>query len=105
MKTLVSIPHHEYPSKVREHVEDKLQRMARFFDRIVSVRALLERQGDQHRVELVANVGHGVTLVVDARSAGLEAALDDAVDRMSRVLRRHKSKLTDRNRRSGRSGH
>jgi len=105
MKTLVSIPHHEYPSQVRELVEEKLQHMARFFDRIVSVRALLERQGDQHRVELVAGVGHGVTLVVDARGEGLEAALDESVNRMSRVLKRHKSKLTDRNRRSGRVGH
>jgi hypothetical protein len=30
------------------------------------VRAVLERQSDEHRVELVANVGHHATLVVDA---------------------------------------
>ena len=103
MKTLVTIPHHEYPARVREHVEEKLQHLARFFDRIVSIRALLERQSEEHRVELVANVGHGVTLVVDARAGGLEAALDEALDRMGRVLRRHKTRLTDRQRRSGRA--
>jgi ribosomal subunit interface protein len=102
MKTLVSIPHHEYPARVREHVEDKLQHLARFFARIVSMRALLERQGEEHRVELVANVGQGITLVVDARGEALEAALDEALDRMGRVLRRHKTRLNDRQRRAGR---
>jgi ribosome hibernation promoting factor len=104
MKTLISIPHHEYPSAIRERVAHKLQHLARYFDRIVSIRALLERQGELHRVELVANVGHGPTLVVDARGPGLDAALDDAQDRMARVLRRHKDRLDDRHRRTGRSG-
>ncbi len=103
MKTLVSIPHHEYPPGIREHVEEKLQHLARFFDRIVSIRALLEKQAELHRVELVANVGHGVTLVVDARGATPEATLDDALDRMGRVLRRHKTRMTDRHRRNGRA--
>jgi ribosomal subunit interface protein len=105
MKTLVSIPHHEYPTSTRDQVEAKLQHLARFYDRIVSIRAMLERQADAHRVELITNVGHGVTLVVDARGDALEATLDEALARMSRVLKRHKTKLTDRARRSGRRGH
>lgn len=105
MKTLVSIPHHEYPARVREHVEDKLQHLAHYFERIVSVRALLERQAEEHRVELVVNVGHGVTLVVDARGESHQGTLDEALSRMTRVLKRHKTKLTDRGRRGGRVGH
>lgn len=104
MKTTISIPHHEYPAAVRERVQAKLQHLARYFDRIVSIRALLERQGELHRVELVTNVGHGATLVVEARAPGLEAALDEARDRMARVLRRHKDRLDDRHRRSSRGG-
>lgn len=104
MKTLVSIPHHEYPARVREHVESKLQHLAHYFERIVSVRALLERQAEVHRVELVVNVGHGVTLVVDARGDGHEATLDEALARMTQVLKRHKARLTERGRRQGRSG-
>lgn len=105
MKTLVSIPHHEYPAQVRENVETKLQHLAHYFERIVSVRALLERQGGVHRVEIVVNVGHGVTLVVDARGETHEATLEDALARMTRVLKRHKTKLTERGRRGGRVGH
>ena len=93
MKTEVAILHQEYPTEIRDTVAQKLQSLVRFFDGTVSVRAVLERQHTDHRVELVANVRKGVVLVVDARRSSISAALDEAVDRMGRVLRRHKSKL------------
>ena len=93
MKTEVAILHHEYPAKIRDHVTEKLQHLVRFYDGTVSLRAVLERQHDDHRVEIVANVRRGVTLVVDATEGSITAALDEALDRMGRVLRRHKDKL------------
>jgi ribosomal subunit interface protein len=95
MKTEVAILHHEYPPTIRDHVVARLQHLIRFFEGTMSVRAVLERQRDQHRVELVANVRRGVVLVVDARTDSITTALDEAVDRMGRVLTRHKSKLRD----------
>jgi ribosomal subunit interface protein len=99
MKTLVSIPHHEYPVQVRARVEVKLQELLKYYERIVSLRAVLERQGDVHRVELVANIGHHATLVVEARAELLDSAVDDAIGRMARTLRRHKTRLDDKHRR------
>jgi ribosomal subunit interface protein len=99
MKTLVSIPHHEYPAVVRARVERKLQELLKYYERIVSLRAVLERQSEVHRVELVANIGHHATLVVDTRAALLERAVDEAIARMARTLRRHKTRLEDKHRR------
>lgn len=105
MQTIVSIPHHEYPATVREYVEEKLQNLLKYYERIVSIRAVLTREADVHRVELVATVGHGVTLVVDSREDLLETAISDSIERMRRVLTRHKTKLADKHRRTGRPGH
>jgi ribosomal subunit interface protein len=102
MKTVVQIPHHEYPARVREDVEGRLHRLLHYYERIVSLRAVLERQSNVHRVELVANVGHHATLVVDARANVLESAIEEALTRMRTILERHKSKRTARRRRSGR---
>ena len=99
MKTEVAILHHEYPSVIRDHVTEKLQQLVKYYDGTVSVRAVLDRQHDDHRVELVANVRKGVTLVVDAGSDSINAALDEALDRMRRVLARHKEKLKEEGRR------
>jgi ribosomal subunit interface protein len=100
MKTEVAILHHEYPSRIRDDVASKLQHLTKYFERTVSIRAALERQREVHRAELVANVGHGVVLVVDARAGSISLALDEALGRMARVLKRHKAKLTEARRRA-----
>ena len=105
MQTTVTIPHHDYPSSVRTKVEDKISGLTKYFDRIVSLRAVLAKESEDHRVELVANVGHGVTLVVDSKGEMLNSAIDDALHRMGQVLTKHKEKLVDRHRRGGRIGH
>ena len=100
MKTEVAILRNEYPTKIRDFVADKLQNLVRFYEGTVSMRAVLEKDGDTHRVELVANVRRGVVLVVDARSDSITSALDDAIERMGRVLSRHKDKLKSGRRKS-----
>ena len=100
MKTLVSIPHHEYPMHVRDTVEAKLQELLKYYERIVSLRAVLERQGETHRVELVATLGHHATLVVDARGDVLHNVLETALERMKGVLKRHKTRLEGKRRRA-----
>ena len=105
MQTEVSILHHDYPARVRDRVETKLQGLHRFFDRVVSMRARLERQKDDHRVEIVANVGRGALLVVDSTGESFGAALDEATDRMARLLKKHNEKLKHDRRRVGRPGH
>ncbi len=100
MQAQVSILHHDYPSRVRDQVEQKLQGLVKFYERIVSVRCLLERQHEEHRVEIVANVGRGAVLVVDARGTVFSAALEQAVERMERLLKRHNSKKMQARRRN-----
>ena len=104
MLTQVSILHHDYPARVREQVAERLQHLVKFYGRTVSMRALLERRNEEHRVEIVANVGQGAVLVVDARENAFASALDAALSRMERLLKRHNEKRTDGRRRSGRNG-
>jgi ribosomal subunit interface protein len=93
--------HHEYPPSIRDHVANRLQHLVRFFEGTVSVRAVLEREHDDHKVELIASVRHGIVLVVEARRDSITTALDEAVERMGRALARHKAKLLE-TRRKGR---
>ena len=99
MKTQVSILHHDYPSRVRGRVEEKLEGLTKYFDHVISVRANLERQNEQHRVELVVNVGRGSVLVADVLGETFSGVLSEAIDRMSRQLKKHHDRLrVDRHR-------
>jgi ribosomal subunit interface protein len=102
MQTQVSIHHHDYPPSMRKLVQAKLEDLIRFCGNTVSIKARLERQADQHRVEIVATVPHGPVLVADARAEGVRGALDEALDRMARKLKRAREKGTIERRRAAR---
>jgi len=89
MQLHVSVLHHDYPAMVREHCEERLASLRHYADRVISLKAMLGRVHAEHRVELVASVGHGAVLVVDARSDHAGSALDEAVARLDRLLERH----------------
>ena len=93
MQTHVSIRHDDYPPRVRELVEDKLQNLTKFYDRTVTIRALLERDHEEDRVELVAHVGGGTVLVSHAHEEGLSSAIEEAIARLKRQIQRHHDKL------------
>lgn len=104
MRTEVSILHHDYPTSTRELVDGKLQELVRFASDKVSLRAMCERQRDTHRVEIIASVPHGPVLVADARADGFGGALEEALDRMTRMLKDSREKRTSvQRRRRGRA--
>ena len=96
MKTNVSILHHDYPQGLRAHVEERLAGLERFYSRVISITARLERVRNNHRVELVANCGRGSVLVADVALDHQNKALDEAVDRLASQLRKLHGKLVDR---------
>lgn len=92
MQTQVSILHHDYPAHVREQIEARLQHLGKFYERLVSVRALLERHNAEHRVEIVANAGGGAVLVFDARAITFGEAIEEAFAGMENQLKKHNQK-------------
>ena len=103
MHTEVSILHKDYPAGMRALVDEKLHALNRFCGQLISMRALLEIDKDEHRVEIIAHVGHGNPLIADSRGKTFGATLDEALDRMSRILKRHSEKLTVGRRRTARA--
>lgn len=89
----------------RETALEKLRRAVKVFDGAGDVDLELSEEhnprlaNEKFRVELTAPAGHRTVRVVST-AATPEAALDDAVDRFARQLRRLKEKLIDRSRRA-----
>ncbi len=98
MKTHVTVPRRAYPEAVREIAQEKLDSLAKYSDRLESLRATLDRQRVGHRVELLVHVADGATLVVDSKADSIEEALDDAHQRMKALLLKHKRRLVQRHR-------
>ncbi|MFP3914307.1 MAG: ribosome hibernation-promoting factor, HPF/YfiA family [Actinomycetota bacterium] len=89
----------------RVAAEERMAHAARVFEQAVeTIDVEIEeeanpRQGDaRYRVEITAFAA-GRVVRIEAAAGVIESALDDAVDRLTRQLRRLKERLIDRNRR------
>lgn len=90
----------------RAAAEEKLQRAAKVFDHAGDVDVELtqehnpRRADDRFRIELTSLTG-GRLLRIEAAAPTPEAALDDAVDRFTRTMRRFKERRIDSHRKAG----
>ena len=80
-------------SRSREHTEQKLTKLERYFDGIGKIEAILGHSGDEALVELVISVGRGKTIVCECRHNELYAAIYHVIDKAEVQLTKHKERL------------
>ncbi|MDF1797579.1 MAG: HPF/RaiA family ribosome-associated protein [Planctomycetota bacterium] len=95
----VSLLSKEYRADLRTFVEEKVAGLAKFNDRLSSIRANLDQQHLDHTVELVAKVDGVDPMVVEQTGENPRAAVDIAVERMGRTIRKQREKAMDTRRR------
>lgn len=91
----VSARHGDMQPDAQEKIKEKVQRLQRFFDRITSVVVTVDLKKIEHpELEIrVSAEGHD-DFVSTNDGKNIPAALDGAMDKMERQLRKHKEKLT-----------
>ncbi len=94
----VTARHVEVPDELREYVEEKVDRLARFEDKIRKVRVILSPDGGAYRAEMRVEMARGAKLVGEASGTGFPEALDLVVDKVERQLAREKERRQDRRR-------
>ncbi|MGL4611595.1 MAG: ribosome hibernation-promoting factor, HPF/YfiA family [Trueperaceae bacterium] len=89
----------EITDAMKTYTEDKLGKLERFFDHIIDAKVIMSythtRNVDPARVEVQINVPNGV---VRAEESGQDtyAAVDKAVDKLERQLKRFKDRLREK---------
>ena len=80
----------------KEHAREKIEKLERYFNGIKRIDAVLDREAEGCRVELVISVKPGGNIVVHCDDKDLYAAIDLVIDKAETQLTRHKEKLQDR---------
>lgn len=96
MQIIVSGRHLDVSDEVRTHVTHKLEKLTRFFDRVESIEAVLDRQGEVPIVEAIVNAEHGVRFVARESGVDMYTALDLVIDKLSTQITRHKERVRNR---------
>ena len=86
--------HCDITPQLREHLEERLQKLTRFFERISQAHVVFTSEKHRQVVEITLQTPVG-RLAGRAEAVDLRTALDTALDRVDRQLHRVKDKLRD----------
>ena len=80
----------------KEHAEEKLSKLARYFNGIGKIEAVLGHSGDEAEVEVVISVPRGSPIVCHSRARDLYTAIDLVLDKAEAQLTKHKERIKER---------
>lgn len=86
---------------LQAYVEKRTEKLARYFDAVQQITCTFVKASETAKTveaELVVDVEHHSNFVAKAESGTVEAAVDDATDKMARQLTDYKEKLKLNNR-------
>ncbi|GBC92507.1 Ribosome hibernation promotion factor [bacterium HR15] len=86
-------PHDELPADAKAYIERKLQKLTRFFPRILWIEVTHEWQRGQHIISIHLESADGHRFHYEERAAELRTAVDAAVQGLEHQLARYKERL------------
>ena len=81
---------------MKQRAEEKAQRLLKYYNKIQSIRVVLDKGDAGYVCEMVADLERAEDLVAEATERGLQAAIDEAYDRLERQLREFKDRTRHR---------
>jgi putative sigma-54 modulation protein len=80
---------------MKENAQEKVAKLFRFYDRITWIDVVLDAEGVHNSAEVSVGLNQGLTLVGKAETDDMYSAIDQAVEKVGRQVRRHKEKQHD----------
>ncbi|KAA9133422.1 ribosome-associated translation inhibitor RaiA [Marinihelvus fidelis] len=94
MQLTITGHHVEVTPALRAYVTEKMQRLSRHFDKVVTVDVILNVEKHTQLAEATVNAG-GRTLFANDNADDMYAAIDGLADKIDRQVRRLKDRLRD----------
>ena len=86
--------HVEVSPALRAYVTEKMERINRHFDHVISLNVILSVEKLQHEAEATLHTA-GKSLFANASATDMYAAIDGLVDKLDKQVRRFKDRRTD----------
>lgn len=99
MQIKISARHGHLGEATQAFIREKAEKLLRFFDRLTSIEVTVDLKSEPKVVEVLVNAEHKHDFVATESNSDILAAVDSAVDKLERQLRRYKEKIQDHRRR------
>ena len=92
MQIELTVRHFELSDSYKEYALQEVENLSQYWERIVDGQIVFDQEGNDYMVEIVLRVS-GKTLAVSDTDADIMKAIDSAVDKMRRRLKKYKGKI------------
>jgi ribosomal subunit interface protein len=95
LRIQVAARHCDIPDSVRRRTEEQITHLAKYEPRVSSAEVVYEEEKRVRKVEVILTVDRGEPVVAHGEGEEFRTALDKVVDRLGRILKRHRDQATD----------
>jgi putative sigma-54 modulation protein len=92
----VTVRHTSVTPELKAYAEKKGEHLSKFYDKIRSIRVLLDQSGAGFACEIIVSLERTHELVASTTGPDLRAAIDQTADRVERQLVEHKDRIRNR---------
>jgi len=92
----VTARHVSVTEELKAYAEKKARRLLKYYNKIQSIRVLLDANGTGFQCEMIVAIEHSHDLVGTTTAPELRVAIDETTDRMERQLVEHKDQIRHR---------
>jgi putative sigma-54 modulation protein len=94
MQITITARHFHLTKAIRDHVEKSCDKLARYFDHIISVHFILSLENKRNIAEMTLHASH-FNLQSETEDLDMYVALDATIDKMEAQIKKLKDKVTD----------
>jgi putative sigma-54 modulation protein len=94
MSIIISVRSGKISSNVKSYAEKKAQLITDEYAKITSVRVIFDTQKTNSKAEVIIR-GKSINIEADCEAANMYEALDAAIEKVAKQLRRHLDKIQD----------
>jgi len=93
MEVKITARHIDLSKNLKEYIEGEVERLSKIYDRTIDTHVILDKEThSQYSVEIIINVPKK-QLVIKQKADDETKAIDEAMEKMVRQLRKYKEKL------------
>jgi ribosomal subunit interface protein len=95
MRVQIAARHCEIPDTVRDRTEEQLGKLSKYDPRLSAAEVVFEVEKHKKKVDAVLKVDREEPVKASGEGMEFREAVDQMVDRLSRILRRRRKQLKD----------
>ncbi len=94
----VTVRHEDITDSLRDYARKKIEGLHLDYPKIIEAKAILDVQKDRHIAEIILFCTNHITIEAHSETRDMYKSLDETIDKISRRMRKHKTRLLKKNR-------